>query len=89
MVVNFYLSTSPLTGMDWVTANANKPAVASMSLGGGGNQMTDDAATGMKNAGITVIAAAGNSARDACNTSPARSEDVSPVKSSFLQHHFI
>lgn len=66
-------------GMDWVTANAIKPAVASMSLGGGGNQMTDDAATGMKNAGITVIAAAGNSARDACNTSPARSDDVTTV----------
>ncbi len=32
-----------IKGIDWVTANATKPAVANMSLGGGANQAVDDA----------------------------------------------
>lgn len=66
-----------IAGMDWVTANAVKPAVANMSLGGGASTATDDAVTRMFNAGIPVIVAAGNGDRmgreqDACNYSPAR-----------------
>lgn len=66
-------STSQIVaGMDWVARNAQKPAVANMSLGGGSDQAMDDAVQGAINAGIPVAVAAGNDNRDACNTSPAR-----------------
>ncbi|WP_411026846.1 S8 family peptidase, partial [Salmonella sp. s55044] len=65
-------NTGVIGGMDWVAANHVKPAVASMSLGGGANQASDDAVTRMHNAGVTVAVAAGNSDEDASNASPAR-----------------
>src|SRR5690625_7747850 len=49
-----------IAGMDWVAQNAQFPAVANMSLGGGASQATDNAVTRMRNAGITVVVAAGN-----------------------------
>jgi subtilisin family serine protease len=66
-----------IAGMDWVVANAIKPAVANMSLGGGASTATDDAVARMFDAGIPVVVAAGNGDRmgreqDACNYSPAR-----------------
>jgi len=61
-----------IAGMDWVTANHIKPAVANMSLGGGASTATDDAVTRMHNAGVTVVVAAGNDNANACNYSPAR-----------------
>ncbi|MBL8264537.1 MAG: S8 family serine peptidase [Xanthomonadaceae bacterium] len=61
-----------IAGMDWVTNNHVKPAVANMSLGGGASQSTDDAVARMTNAGVTVAVAAGNSNDNACNYSPAR-----------------
>ncbi|HVK21522.1 MAG TPA: S8 family serine peptidase [Actinokineospora sp.] len=60
-----------LAGIDWVTANAVKPAVANMSLGGSKSQATDDAVQRLINAGITAVVSAGNSNTDACNNSPA------------------
>ncbi|WDG32534.1 S8 family serine peptidase [Streptomyces sp. CA-278952] len=66
-------STSQIVaGMDWVVRNAQKPAVANLSLGGGIDRAMDDAVQGAINAGIPVAVAAGNDNRDACNTSPAR-----------------
>ena len=64
-------------GIDWVTANAQKPAVANMSLGGGASSTLDAAVNNSINAGITYAIAAGNGnflgiAQDACTTSPAR-----------------
>jgi subtilisin family serine protease len=64
-------------GMDWVTANHVKPAVANMSLGGGASTAIDAATNGMIDAGVTVVVAAGNGnifgiAQNACNYSPAR-----------------
>ncbi len=61
-----------IAGMDWVTANHVKPAVANMSLGGGASTATDNAVNGMINAGVTVVVAAGNENQNACNVSPAR-----------------
>jgi subtilisin family serine protease len=61
-----------IAGVDWVTANHIKPAVANMSLGGGANQALDTAVQNSIAAGITYAIAAGNSNIDACNTSPAR-----------------
>jgi aqualysin 1 len=59
-------------GIDWVTANAKKPAVANMSLGGGANQSVDDAVVKSSRSGIFYAIAAGNDGANACNYSPAR-----------------
>lgn len=61
-----------IAGMDWVTANHTKPAVANMSLGGGASSAVDTAVANMTNAGVTVVVAAGNDSSNACNYSPAR-----------------
>ncbi|KAJ8049515.1 hypothetical protein HOLleu_02293 [Holothuria leucospilota] len=63
--------TNIIGGMDWVTANAKHPAVASMSLGGGFSTSTNEAVDRMVVAGVNVAVAAGNSNADACNSSPA------------------
>jgi subtilisin family serine protease len=65
-----------VAGMDWVAANRARPAVANMSLGGGGSATINDAVTRMYNAGVPVIVAAGNGnmggrEQDACGYSPA------------------
>lgn len=65
-------TTSVIKGIDWVTANAVLPAVANMSLGGGASQTLDDAVRKAAAKGIVFSLAAGNSAVDACTTSPAR-----------------
>ncbi|MFG2012880.1 S8 family serine peptidase [Micromonospora sp. NPDC048868] len=61
-----------LSGINWVTANAVKPAVANMSLGFGGNvQAVNDAVNASIASGITYAVASGNSMQDACLVSPA------------------
>jgi len=65
-------TTSVIQGVDWVAANAIKPAVANMSLGGGASQLLDDAVRNAAAKGIFFSIAAGNSATDACTSSPAR-----------------
>ncbi|MGC4788574.1 S8 family peptidase [Micromonospora sp. DT178] len=63
-------------GVDWVTANAVKPAVANMSLGGGANASLDTAVRNSINSGVSYGLAAGNdSGANACNTSPARTAE--------------
>ncbi|MFI6825123.1 S8 family serine peptidase [Micromonospora sp. NPDC050187] len=60
--------------IDWVTANAQQPAVANMSFG---NSTTlnpgayEAATTGLINSGVTVVASAGNDGGDACVKTPA------------------
>ncbi|ORT61696.1 S8 family peptidase [Streptomyces sp. CB03238] len=66
-----------IAGVDWVTANAVKPAVANMSLGGGANTSLDNAVKRSIASGISYAIAAGNGnilglPENACNTSPAR-----------------
>jgi subtilisin family serine protease len=61
-----------VAGVDWVTANSIKPAVANMSLGGGIDTTLDNAVAGSINSGVTYAIAAGNSNANACNFSPAR-----------------
>ncbi len=65
-------TSSVIKGVDWVTANAVKPAVANMSLGGGASSMLDNAVAKAVSAGVVFAIAAGNSAVDACTQSPAR-----------------
>lgn len=61
-----------IAGVDWVTANHVKPAVANMSLGGGASAALDQAVANSIAAGVTYAIAAGNSNARACNYSPAR-----------------
>ncbi|MDT4986846.1 MAG: hypothetical protein QOI74_940 [Micromonosporaceae bacterium] len=63
---------SIVTGVNFVTANAVKPAVANMSLGGGASATIDAAVNASIASGVTYAIAAGNENQDACNTSPAR-----------------
>ena len=54
-------TASLLAGMDWVAANAARPAVASMSLGAGTPEpLLDSAARTLVGLGIAVVTAAGN-----------------------------
>lgn len=64
--------TGVISGIDWVTSNAVKPAIANMSLGGGANQAVDDAVASSAASGVFYSLAAGNDGADACNQSPAR-----------------
>ena len=61
-----------IAGVDWVTKNATKPAVANMSLGGGASSSLDSAVKNSIASSVTYAIAAGNDGNDACNYSPAR-----------------
>lgn len=66
-----------IAGVDWVTANAAKPAVANMSLGGSASAALDDAVSRSIASGVSYSIAAGNGIlvgipANACNYSPAR-----------------
>jgi subtilisin family serine protease len=61
-----------ISGVNWVTSNAIKPAVANMSLGGGVSTTLDTAVSNSIAAGITYGLAGGNENTNACNSSPSR-----------------
>lgn len=63
--------TQVIQGVDFVTANAFRPAIANMSLGGSSFLPLDIAVNNSVESGITYSLAAGNSNADACSTSPA------------------
>jgi len=72
-----------IAGVDWVTNNGIKPAVANMSLGGGAFQALDDAVTASIAKGIIYAIAAGNNfGSNACNNSPARTPNALTVAAS-------
>jgi len=65
-----------VAGVDWVTANAQKPAIANMSLGGGSSSTLDEAVRNSIDSGVQYAVAAGNGdflgrAQDACDGSPS------------------
>ncbi|MFI7605342.1 S8 family peptidase [Micromonospora sp. NPDC049366] len=74
-------TTSVVNGVNWVTANAVKPAVANMSLGGGASTAIDNAVANSISSGVTYAVAAGNSSANACNYSPARTASAITVGS--------
>jgi subtilisin family serine protease len=64
-----------VAGIDWVTANAVKPAVANMSLGFYRSTDTGDAVgiatRALIASGVSTIVSAGNDASNACDKTPA------------------
>ena len=73
------LNSGVIAGVDWVTANAIKPAVANMSLGGSVSSTLDLAVQNSIAAGVTYAISAGNNNADACNQSPARAPNAITV----------
>jgi len=64
--------SSSYYALDWLAASTGRPAIASMSLGGPGQQRAmQDAVESAVNAGIVVSVAAGNDNDVACSYSPA------------------
>ena len=61
-----------IAGVNWVSNQSARPAVANMSLGGGVSSTLDSAVSTAISRGITFALAAGNSTANACNSSPAR-----------------
>ncbi|UVS78825.1 S8 family peptidase [Actinokineospora sp. UTMC 2448] len=70
-------------GVDWVTNNATRPAVANMSLGASGTNTTlENAVRNSIASGVTYALASGNSNADACNFTPARTPEAITVNAS-------
>lgn len=69
-------------GINWVANNAQFPAVANMSLGGGVSTALDSATDNLINRGVVTVVAAGNDNANACNYSPARTPNAITVASS-------
>jgi subtilisin family serine protease len=63
-----------VAGLDWIVAHhaAGTPAVVNLSVGGPASAAVDAALQAVINDGVTALVAAGNSATDACGSSPAR-----------------
>jgi len=71
-----------VAGIDWVAANHSGPSVANMSLGGGADDVLDQATQGAIASGVTFAIAAGNSSADASGFSPARVAEAITVAAS-------
>ncbi|WP_328767916.1 S8 family peptidase [Streptomyces sp. NBC_00286] len=71
-----------VAGIDWVTANAEGPSVANMSLGGTVDEALDAAVKKAIASGVTFAVAAGNESADASQGSPARVPEAITVASS-------
>ena len=88
------LNSDVIEGVDWVTGNHQKPAVANMSLGGGASSALDQAVRNSIAAGVSYAVAAGNDNVDACGGSPNRVAEAVTVgstesdddRSSFSNH---
>ena len=80
IVVGSGSNSGVIAGVDWVAENAISPAVANMSLGGGASSALDQAVERAP-LGVVFVVAAGNSNANACNSSPARTENAITVGS--------
>ncbi len=73
-----------IQGIDWVTANRIRPAVANMSLGGNFHAATNQAVTNSIAAGVVYAISSGNSNANACNFSPASTPNALTVNASTI-----
>jgi subtilisin family serine protease len=77
-----------IAGLDWILSplntNPKNAAVLNLSIGGGASSIITDAVLKLTNAGITVVAAAGNDNADACNYSPASAPTAITVGSTMV-----
>jgi subtilisin family serine protease len=65
-------TSSLIKAVDWVTANAVKPAVANISMGSPASRSVDAAVQRSARSNVLYAVAAGNDADPACTRSPAR-----------------
>ena len=70
-----------VAGVDWLAANAVKPAVGNMSLGGGDSPALDAAVENVVAQGIAMAVAAGNDSSGACSGSPYKAPSAITVGS--------
>ncbi len=77
-------SSSVVAGVNWAINDhaAGVPAVANISIGGDPSPAVDAAVQALINDGVTVVVAAGNSAKQSCDVSPARVSAVITVAAS-------
>ncbi|MEU2154353.1 S8 family peptidase [Streptomyces sp. NPDC019396] len=68
-----------IAGLDWVARNAKQQSVLTASLGGAKSPSVNGAADAVFARGVLPVIAAGNSADDACRTSPASTPRVVTV----------
>ncbi|WP_246001429.1 S8 family peptidase [Allorhizocola rhizosphaerae] len=59
-----------IAGVDWVTANARRPAVAFLPVGGGANNAVDTAVRNSIASGVSYVLSSGSG--DSCTSSPGR-----------------
>ncbi len=78
-----------IAGLDWVVQHQQGgKAVVNMSLSTGVSRALDKAVNKVVNDGISVVVAAGNSAADACNYSPARDSKAITVAASDSSNNY-
>ncbi len=84
-----YLS-GVVSGLDWIAQNwsVGTSAVVNLSLGGGISSTLDASVESLVSKGLTVVVAAGNSASDACVSSPARTPGAITVAASSITDGF-
>ena len=68
-----------IKGLDWIKKNHKKPSIVNMSLGGGLSVLVNQAVKSLSDVGILVVVAAGNNIDNACNYSPASSQEALTV----------